>query len=407
MTTLYDYQSPQHADFLETRRRGLIDFYTPHLLSESGGCYWLDNKGIPMGDRGFQLWLGARMLHCYCLEGLLGDIQAGDYAQRIALFYADGPGRDKEHGGWFAQVGGDKPDDSKQLYGQAHMLLAASSAVHLGVDGANELLDEALRVIDRYWDETYGLCPESYDRTFSDLDPYRGQNANMHLTEAYLAAFEATGSDLLLERAVRIAKGIASRAATMEEGSWRLHEHFTTEWLPDPEYNRDNPRHPFRPFGSQPGHWLEWAKLLSQIHAKGIKEKWLLPAAQRLFEGAWADGWGRDGGFCYTVDFDGRPVVEEKYWWEVTEAIGAALGLFHATGDESYLEYYQRAWQWCDHVLVEETGAWVPEVSAGNAPSTGTWQGRPDMYHAYQATLYAHLGPTQGLAQWAHASHPH
>ncbi|WP_408647195.1 AGE family epimerase/isomerase [Tessaracoccus coleopterorum] len=29
------------------------------------------------------------------------------------------------------------------------------------------------------------------------------------------------------------------------------------------------PHHPFRPFGSQPGHWLEWAKLLMQMKGSG------------------------------------------------------------------------------------------------------------------------------------------
>ena len=39
-------------------------------------------------------------------------------------------------------------------------------------------------------------------------------------------------------------------------------EHYDRDWNVDWDYHRDDPKHLFRPWGFQPGHQTEWAKLL-------------------------------------------------------------------------------------------------------------------------------------------------
>ncbi len=39
-------------------------------------------------------------------------------------------------------------------------------------------------------------------------------------------------------------------------------EHYDAHWSIDWDYHRDDPKHLFRPWGFQPGHQTEWAKLL-------------------------------------------------------------------------------------------------------------------------------------------------
>ena len=69
------------------------------------------------------------------------------------------------------------------------------------------------------------------------LDSYRGQNSNMHLTEAVMAAFEVTGDSNYLTMAERIANLIIrSHSAT---GDWRLPEQFTLGWKLDKDYSGD------------------------------------------------------------------------------------------------------------------------------------------------------------------------
>ncbi|MBP0651923.1 AGE family epimerase/isomerase, partial [Mycobacterium tuberculosis] len=79
-------------------------------------------------------------------------------------------------------------------------------------------------------------------------DTYRGQNSNMHLTEALMAAFEATGDSTYLRMAERIADLIIHRHASANR--WHVAEHFTTEWLLDRDYAA-SPM--FRPAGTTPG----------------------------------------------------------------------------------------------------------------------------------------------------------
>ena len=393
---------PAHRAWLSAHGESLLDFYQPQVVLEGAGYAYLDGEGRALPHLGSQLWLGARMLHCFSVASMMGRPGAREVAEHGLGFYLHGDGRDHEHGGWYATVGGEQPSDRKELYGQAHVLLAASSAAFAGLQGADQLLAHALEVIDRYWVEADGRCIESFDRAFTAADDYRGQNANMHLTEAYLAAYEVTGDPLLLDRAARIAGHIAGRAADPADGSWRLPEHFDSAWRPMLQHNRSEPRHPFRPFGSQPGHWLEWTKLLLQLQGLGVDEPWVAPAAEHLFDGAFQDAWAGNGGFCYTVDWDGRPVVEEKFFWEIAEGIGAATYLHRVTGDGRFADAYRQQWSFADEQIIDhERGSWHPELDADNHPVVHTWAGKPDLYHAYQATFYAELPADQGIAAWA------
>ena len=402
------FQDDTHLRWLDRHRSELLDFYQPEVRLPSGGYAYLDAEGRAMPEQGAQLWLGARMLHCFSIAHLLGREGADEVVRHGLDFYARGAGRDLEHGGWFSTVGGRAPSDRKELYGQAQLLMGASSALTAGFAEAEVIIDEALRIIDaHYWREDDGACVEAYDRAFTELDPYRGQNANMHLTEAFLAAHEATGDRTLWERAARIAERIAGRAASDQRGAWRLPEHFDEQWRPLPDFNRDEPRHRFRPYGSQPGHWLEWSKLLLQMRGQGIDEPWLVPAARNLFVGALRDAWRPEGGFVYTVDWDGSTVVPEKYFWEVAEGIGASRYLYELDPMPTYADAYRGLWSYCDeHVVDHERGSWHPELGADNEPIVHTWPGKADLYHAFQATLYAFTPAATGLAAWARENSP-
>lgn len=398
---------PKFLAWLEDHRQKHLDFYQGGAIRPEGGIAWLDDQGQPLREKGAQQWVGARMIHVFSLASMLGRPGADEVVEHGLDFYVDGPGHDDQFGGWFPVVGGDEPADAKELYGIAHMLLAGSSATQAGFSRGPEMMNEALNIIDRYyWDDELGRGVESYDRAFATLDSYRGQNANMHLTEAFLAAYEATGNRLYLERATRIAKFVAGRAVLSDpevDAPWRLPEHFDSDWTPVPDHNIDDKAHPFRPYGTQVGHWLEWAKLCTQIHDFGVDEPWLIPTAELLFQKAIEEGWAENGGFAYTLDWDGNPVVPERYFWTVAEGIGAAHALFQATGNEYYLDWYKTLWQFAhDNFVDEEYGSWYSELDEANQPTAITWTGKPDPYHVFQATLYPLMPQGVGLAQWAH-----
>ena len=105
---------------------------------------------------------------------------------------------------------------------------------------------------------------ESYAADFTGPEDYRGINANMHTVEALLSAADVTGERRWLDRAV----GIMTRAIDefARGNDWALPEHFDVDWNPLLDYNREEPNHPFRPYGATVGHWIEWARLV--LHAR-------------------------------------------------------------------------------------------------------------------------------------------
>jgi mannose/cellobiose epimerase-like protein (N-acyl-D-glucosamine 2-epimerase family) len=272
-------------------------------------------------------------------------------------------------------------------------MLAGATAATAGVQGGATLLDEAIGVWqDRFWDDAAGMAVEEWDRTWSRLDEYRGLNANMHGVEASLAAADATADEETAGRLRTQAMRTTERAyGWARERGWRLPEHFTAAWEPLPDYNRDRPADPFRPFGVTVGHQFEWARLALHVRAATADPPaWLREDAIALFDAAAARGWAADGhdGFPYTLGWDDRPVVGARMHWVLCEAIAAAGVLAGTTGEDGYRDA-AAAWREHGERLFADpaTGNWHHELTPGGEVGTGTWAGQPDAYHLAQMLL--------------------
>lgn len=360
----------------------------------SGGFGWLDEKGRIDPARPRALWITCRMTHVFALAHLLGTPWAGELADHGLAALSD-LFRDEEHGGWYPALGSCGPTSTdKTAYEHVFVVLAAASATAAARPGAAQLLRDALAVLDRhFWDPGEAMLVEHWDRAFTRLDGYRGANANMHGVEAMLAAADVTGDGQLRDRALGITERIVHRVAP--RFGWRLPEHFDDAWRPLPGYHRDRPADPFRPYGATVGHWLEWARLAVTLHAAlgADAPDWLLDDGRSLFAAAVAT-WGVDGaaGFVYTVDRDGRPVVRQRMHWVVAEAICAAASLHAATGEAPYARWAERFRTYADaHLVDPEHGSWHHELGRDNRPAHTVWEGKPDVYHAFQAVLLPRL----------------
>ncbi len=362
-----------------------------------GGFAWLDDTGAPELDRPVETWITGRLTHVFALATLQGEPALRPMVQHGVAALTDRL-RDDRYGGWFAAVDGHAPAlTDKRAYDHAFVVLAAASATAAGALGATSLLDEALRTVDeRFWRQADGMLVDVWDRSWDTLEPYRGVNANMHAVEAFLATADVTGDRQWADRAARITERVVHGFA--REHKWRLPEHFDPHWQVLLDYNRGQRAHPFRPYGVTIGHLLEWARLALHVrHALGSAAPgWLLDDARCLFDSAVQAGWAVDGadGFVYTVDFDDRPVVHDRMHWVVTEAIAAAWVLYEATGQEAYGAWFSR---WCEHAracFVDlQGGSWHHQLDHTNRPTSSVWEGKPDVYHAYQASLLPRLTP--------------
>ena len=393
--------TPAHARWLEAEGDRLLAFGRA-ARHPDGGFAWLDETGAPELDRPVELWITCRMTHVYALGHLMGRPDCGTLADHGVEALRE-RFRDQVHGGWYAKVGPDGPTTTdKTAYEHAFVVLAGASAAAAGRPGGAELLHDALGVLlEHFWDDEFGMVVEQWDESFSVLDGYRGVNANMHTVEALLAAADVLDDASLRERAQRIVTRVVHDLARGNQ--WRIPEHFDTTWTPDLEYNVDEPAHPFRPYGATIGHWLEWARLALHLRSGlgASAPDWLLDDARSLFDASVREGWAVDGadGFVYTVDWSGAPVVRERMHWVAAEATATAAALYAATGEATYADWYATWWQHvADCFLDTEHGSWRHELSPRNTPSSVTWAGKPDTYHAFQATLIPRLPLSPTLA---------
>ena len=381
---------PGHRRWLEDRFGRMVEFVLPSRLPEGGFAY-LGSDGRPMPGKEPTLLLTARMVHVSSLATVLGVPGAGQLLGH-GMASLTGPFADVEGGGWSGTLDG---GDRRTAYEHVHVVLAASSALVAGAQGATALVTEAARVVgERFWDEAAGALRESYDSDWGDPEAYRGANANMHAVEAFLALGDAIDEDVWHARALRICERIIDRHARARD--WLIPEHFDADWHELPDYNREDPDHPFRPYGATYGHSLEWARLLCALHAspRVTTRPWVLEAARALAHSA-LGSWGVDGreGLVYTVDWDRRPVSTVRLHWPVCEGIQATAALGAVTGEPEWEHWYRRLWDHAAARSVTVTGSWVNELDDDFGEGSAVWPGRPDVYHAGGAYL-APLLPT-------------
>ena len=412
--------SEADLEFLVGQTTSLVEF-AKRSAHPDGGFAWLDDDGNPLLDRPVELWITCRMLHVLALAEILGDASCRPLVAD-GLAALRGRLRDEEYGGWYASVttgpdGASVPaDDSKQAYAHAFVILSTASATVAGHEDARPILDEALAVFDRsFWRDADGLAVDVYDRAFENADPYRGVNANMHTVEALLAAHDVTGDEVHLQRALSITSHVVHEFA--RDNGYRLPEHYDEQWRAVLDYNRAEPRDRFRPYGVTIGHLMEWARLALHVRTALARTgteppAWLLDDARALFDRGVEDGWqpadaaaDQAEGFVYTTDFDANPVVADRLHWVVTEAIATAWTLALLTDDQEAQAYRQWFDRWVEHAreyFVDEAhGSWRHELDPQNRPSHHVWEGKPDVYHAYQAMLLPRLGEVSSFVDGA------
>jgi sulfoquinovose isomerase len=392
---------PSHRRWLLGEAEALFSFFDRHIINPLGGFHNLDDVGRPAapgygagGKPARYLFTTTRIIHAYAIAHLMGRPGADVIINHGMDFLWNGH-RDPEYGGYYWGVGYDGPsDNTKQAYGHAFVLLAASSAKVAGHPDAGRLLTDISTVLwERFWEEQFGAVAEEFSRDWLPYNTYRGQNSNMHLTESLMAAFEATNDSAYIRRAERIADLIVRRHAA--QNGWRLPEHFTEAWQVDRTY-AGSPV--FRPSGTTPGHWLEWSRLLLQLwELGGRKLDWLPQCSKALFVQAVGDGWDKvKGGFYYTLDWDGAPLVRDRYWWPCCEGVGATAFLNAIDGDPIYERWYRQIWSFIAARFIDrENGGWRAQVDDNLQPESGPFFGKVDIYHSLQACLIPTL-PTTG-----------
>ena len=353
-----DFRSPA---FLTGHMNQLIDFYYPACLNQEDGGYYNEFRDDGrITDRTTQhLVSTTRFVVNFAIGARLLSRPALLDAAAHGVRHLDEVHRDREWGGYFWRLEQSEPADaSKQCYGHAFVLLAYAVATKAGVLSAARLLDETWDLLEaRFWSAEQGLYTDEFDRAWTASTAYRGQNANMHMTEAMLAAYEASGQVRFLDRAELLARRVCVDLAAAAGGL--VWEHYRSDWSLDWDYNRDDPKHLFRPYGYLPGHLAEWSKLLLILERHRPRD-WMLSRARHLYDSALSRSADLGyGGLHYSFGPDGVLLDFDKYYWVMSEALAAAAALAVRTGEARFWQDYDRLWTYSWNNLIDrDRGGW-------------------------------------------------
>ena len=358
--------------FLREHIATTMAFYHPRAIDPNGGFFhYFRDDGSVYDASHRHLVSSTRFVFNYAMASIeFGNPEYID-AARHGLRYLREVHRDASTGGYAWTIRDGKPEDrTNHAYGVAFVLLAYSTALKAGIREAAQWMDETWQLLEaRYWDADAKLYRDEADAHWQ-FSTYRGQNANMHMCEAMLAAYQASDDVRYLERALTLADTMTRRQAALADGL--VWEHYHLDWTVDWDYHRDDPKHLFRPWGFQPGHQTEWAKLLMILEPllleRGREEAWIASTARHLFDTALARSWDNQyGGMCYGFAPDGSICDDDKYFWVQAESLAAAALLHARTGAAEYDQWYGKLWAYAwEHLVDHRYGAWFRILTRDN-----------------------------------------
>lgn len=224
---------------------------------------------------------------------------------------------DAEHGGWYFAIDawGKPHDQRKDLYSHAFGILGlATYAAIMKDESALALARAGAGAVEARLKMAEGWFAAEADHGWTPKHRLLRQNPHMHLFEAYLALYAATGEAQWSEKAQGILRLLAEKVAHAETGS--LRERIEDE----------------RPT-AEPGHHFEWYWLIAELMRLDPTARIPLDR-NRLYGWAAEHGIDEDGGVLLSVDAaTGAPVDDRKRLWGVTELIKAQAVYLAAHGD--------------------------------------------------------------------------
>lgn len=356
--------------FLKQHVDHTLSFYTPVALDPEGGffhCFLDDGTVYERSHR--HLVSATRFVFDWAMAyHHSGEVRYLEWT-RHALAHLETFRLPSGLYGWTVE-NGQVQDATAMAYGQAFVLLAHSHAFRVGASSREAVAQAFDRMEAAFFEPQHGAYADEITPTGVLID-YRGQNANMHMCEACLAAFEFTGEPRYWDRAVQLMERFALELASQSQGL--VWEHYRRDWSLDWDYNRDNPGNIFKPWGFQTGHQTEWAKLLLIAHQHQPNPLWL-QRARELHDAAYRYGWDTvHGGLVYGFDPDLRHCDTDKYFWVQAESFASAWRLWRATGAQKYLDQYQQTWDWSwRHMVDHQYGAWFRILAADGSKLENT-----------------------------------
>jgi len=289
----------------------------------------LEFSGADAGLPYKRVRVSCRQVYVFAHASLLGWTDGARLVDQGAAFLIDKAWQGEDAG--FAHKlarDGSILDPTADLYEQAFALFAFAYAFK--ATGRSDYLQWAHKTLDyiethlRDNDAGDGAGNGAGDGFWhnSNRSGHRLQNPHMHLAEASIAAFDATGD----ARFAGLAKDLAGlfQRRLFNRNAGTLTEYFERDWtVAGGAEGRI----------VEPGHQLEWAWILQQMRSRfGVGEA---ETIRRLVRFAETCGLNPEtGAVMNRVDIDGTPIDAGSRSWPNTERIKAALALYELDGED-------------------------------------------------------------------------
>ena len=375
------------ADLQAWLRETVLPFWAKSGFDSQNRAFLekLDLDAQPSDEDYTRVRVQARQIYVYAHAFVGGLYPDGLKLAQSAYTFLSGRAWDSDGAGWYhiLRRDGTPLDRTKDCYDHAFVLLALAWLYRAGGDAA--VLDRARRTV-AFLDRELGLQRDGAfdgyaERAFEAgeaLPQPRRQNPHMHLLEALLALYEATGESEWLDRAASVLRLFSDRFFCEPTG--QLIEFFDLDWR---EVAAEGA------FVREPGHHFEWVWLLHR-YGQLSGQDWVLSPMRKLFDWGWENGIDRrdDGVFgAYdTVDSAGRILMAgSKRLWPQTEALKACLAVKERCGDPaaearaaSLLQSMFRHFVSRDHALWRDQLGGDGRMIATSIPASS-------LYHLYLA----------------------
>lgn len=285
-------------------------------VRQGGFVECLTQEGRPQPDLPRRMRIVPRQIFAFC-EAVRLRTPDADAARALALAgleYLDGPARSRR-GGWVHRLNpdGSALDERRGFYDHAFVVLAGASAYSaLGEAAGLSIAREALRFIN---DQL--RAPDGrgwFDPHMDSMD--RLANPHMHLLEACLALYAASGDSDALAMADEIVTLFESAMFSMRTGA--LVERLDENWRPRTETGAHAGM-----IRTEPGHCYEWAYLLAAYD--GIRGRDLLSWRRRMIRFADSNGRNAEGFAVNAIAEDGRIMDGGRRLWPQLEMLRARM----------------------------------------------------------------------------------
>ncbi|NEX95024.1 mannose-6-phosphate isomerase [Caulobacter sp. 17J65-9] len=337
---LFEEAAPVWADAGFDRDRGLF----AEQISWAG-------RPEPVTRR---LRVQARQIYSFCELGRLG--WSGPWAEQAerALDRLLAAGRRGD--GLFVHTfddRGDVEDERCDLYDHAFVLFALA---HAGAAlNRPDLFDTADALFD-LWEARYRRPTGGFHEGEVEVQPPRRQNPHMHLFEAALALWEASGRERWLKLAMELERLAEDRFLIGDA----MGEYFDENWSPLGARRL-----------AEPGHCFEWAWLFDRAAGHSASA---LEASDRLCAFARRNGLDAARGVAVNaLTADGAVVDADARLWPQTERLKCAVARWRRTGDPEEAREAVDAWRGLHRYLdTPVRGVWRDRLKAD-----GSWVEEP------------------------------